>query len=120
MAHTEDRWRKVGPEGRKVKTDRDGKGLRWLAVWVEPDGRRRKKGFATKDAAQAHLDDIAHKTRSGTYVAAERGAITTADWSVIWLNAQTHLKESGKYTTDGIVRKHIRSEERRVGKECPV
>lgn len=107
MAHTEDRWRKVGPEGRKVKTDRDGKGLRWLAVWVEPDGKRRKKGFATKDAAQAHLDDIAHKTRSGTYVSAERGAITTADWSVIWLNAQTHLKESGKYTTDGIIRKHI-------------
>lgn len=107
MGHTEDRWRKAGPHGRKVKTDLDGVGLRWLAVWNEPDGRRRKKAFATKDAAQAHLDDIAHQTRSGTYVSAERGAITTAAWSVIWLNAQTHLKESGRYTTEGIVRKHI-------------
>lgn len=107
MAHIEDRWTQPGPTGRRVKSERHGTGLRWLAVWTEPDGRRRKRAFATKDAAQAHLDDIAHKTRSGTYVSAERGAITTADWSVIWLNAQTHLKASGKYTTDGIIRKHI-------------
>ena len=65
MAHIEDRWMKTGPTGRKVKTERHGAGLRWLAVWNERDGRRRKRGFSTKDAAQAHLDEVAHAVRSG-------------------------------------------------------
>lgn len=107
MAHVEDRWTQPGPTGRRVKSDRHGSGLRWMAVWHEPDGRRRKKSFTTKDAALAHLDAVSHEKRSGTYVSPERGKITVGEWAQTWLAAQTHLKAGGRNTVEGIVRKHI-------------
>ena len=94
MAHIEDRWTQPGPTGRRVKSERHGTGLRWLAVWNEPDGRRRKKGSTTKDAAQEHLDAVAHQTRSGTYISPERGAITVKEFSEIWVSDQIHQRSS--------------------------
>lgn len=94
MAHIEDRWMKTGPTGRKIKSERHGTGLRWLAVWNERDGRRRKKGFATKDAAQAHLDAVGHQQRSGTYISADRSAITVREFSALWLAEQIHQRSS--------------------------
>lgn len=107
MAHIEDRWTQPGPAGRRVKSERHGTGLRWLAVWVEPDGKRRKKGFATKDAAQAHLDDVSHKTRSGTYIPAERGRITVADYSKHWFSIQLHQQPSTIKVIDRVLRRQV-------------
>lgn len=100
MAHIEDRWMKTGPSGRKVKTERHGAGLRWLAVWNERDGRRRKRGFSTKDAAQAHLDEVAHAVRSGTYIAPERGRILFRDMADLWLVEQVHQRNTSLATID--------------------
>lgn len=105
--HIQDRWMKPGPTGRKIKSDRYGTGSRWQAVWREPDGTRRRKSFTHKDAAQAHLDNVAHTTRSGTYVAVERGSLTLGEWADRWIPAQTHLKPGGLSTVTGIVTKHI-------------
>lgn len=107
MAHIEDRWTQPGPTGRRVKSERHGTGLRWLAVWVEPDGKRRKKGFATKDAAQEHLDEIAHQTRSGTYIAAERGQILFRDMADLWLIEQAHLRSTSRATAEMRLRNTI-------------
>jgi hypothetical protein len=43
MAHVGDLWFSTitGPDAKpvKIKTARHGKGKRWLASWIEPDGR---------------------------------------------------------------------------------
>ena len=87
MPHVEDRWWKhtTDDKGRRrktVKTDRYGKGQRWLAVWEDGD-RRPKKAFPTQDAAQAWIDHVTAGKATGTYTGA-RGAITVADMAVEW------------------------------------
>lgn len=94
MAHVEDRWMVPGPNGRKVKGPRHGQGSRWLAVWHEADGRRRKKAFTTKDAAEGHLDHVGVELRAGTYIAPERGTITVQEMADRWYTAQVHQRAS--------------------------
>lgn len=108
MAHVEDLWMKPGPNGRKIKTSRHGKGSRWRAWWHEPDGTRKSKSFKTKDAAQAHLTAVDHTTRTGTYVSTDRSTITYGTWLDQWTPTQAHLKPGGRNTMEGIVRKHLR------------
>ena len=92
MAHVADRWTTPGPSGRRVRTDRYGTGMRWQAVWHEPDGTRRRRSFATKDAAQAHLEHVGVAQRSGTYVPPDRGRITVAEMADRWLAEQVHQR----------------------------
>lgn len=93
MPHVEDRWWKstVDAAGRRrkaEKTDRYGKGSRWLAVWEE-DGRRPKKAFATRDAAQAWIDEVTTRKGTGTFTGS-RGAITVAEMATEWKAAHQH------------------------------
>ncbi|HYQ76176.1 tyrosine-type recombinase/integrase [Cellulomonas sp.] len=92
MAHVEDRWMVPGPNGRKVKSPRHGQGSRWLAVWHENDGRRRKRAFKTKDAAEAHLDHVGVELRSGTYIAPERALVSLGDVAERWFQEQVHQR----------------------------
>jgi integrase len=109
VANVEDRWTKPDPDGgrKRVRTDRYGTGLRWRATWNEPDGSRRRRSFATKDAAQAHLEHVGVAKRTGAYVSADRGRITVAEFATSWLDAQTHLKPSGRERVEGIVQLHL-------------
>ncbi|MFT4227951.1 tyrosine-type recombinase/integrase [Micropruina sp.] len=54
MGHIRDRWMQPGPNGRKVRSDRWGKGLRWQVRWETPTGQR-SKSFPNKDAAASFL-----------------------------------------------------------------
>ena len=92
MAHVEDRWMVPGPNGRKIKGPRHGQGSRWLAVWHETDGRRRKRAFKTKDAAEGHLDHVGVELRSGTYIAPERGQIPLSEVAERWFQEQVHQR----------------------------
>lgn len=67
-------------------------GMRWQAVWHEPDGTRRRRSFATKGAAQAHLEHVGVSQRSGTYVPPDRGRITVAAMANRWLAEQVHQR----------------------------
>lgn len=112
MAHVADRWTRPGPPDKRgrptrVRTDRYGRGSRWLAVWYEPDGTRRKKAFDNKDAAQAHLENVGHSKRSGTYVGTAEGRITVQQWITTWFPGQTHLKPSGRERVKGIIDRYI-------------
>lgn len=108
MAHVEDRWTVPDPDtGKRVRSPRWGTGKRWLAVWQEPDGRRRKKAFDRKEVAVAHIQHAEVDKRTGAYVSAERGAITIRSWAAMWLPAQTHLKDSGRERVDGILENHV-------------
>lgn len=95
MAHVEDRWTVPNPDGgRRIRSQRYGKGSRWLAVWNESDGTRRKRAFSTKDSAQAHLERVGHEQRSGTYVSPVLARETVRETSQRWLEAGLHRRKS--------------------------
>jgi len=65
MASIEDRWVAVGPAGRRRRTVRWGRGLRWRVRWERPDGGRASKSFATREAADEHLAALAASEGGG-------------------------------------------------------
>lgn len=102
MARVEDRWHRKD----RTRTEGYGKGLRWLAVWTEA-GDEKKKSFATKDGAKAHLAWIDHNQRAGTYVSADRSRVFVRDLLPQWVDAQAHLKPSTLAATKSDVRATI-------------
>ena len=77
MAHIQDLWEKT-VDGRRVRTDRHGKGRRWQARYLDADGRDRTKMFDRKQDAERELAvfkqlDEARKQREGVKPA---GAMT--------------------------------------------
>lgn len=105
--HVEDLWMKPGPNGRKTKTARHGKGSRWRAWWHEPDGTRRSKSFKTKDAAEAHLTAIDHQIRSHEYIPTHLGDITVTDYAREWLTHQLHQSPGTLRVIDRVIRVQI-------------
>lgn len=95
MAHVEDRWTVRDPDtGRRIHGARWGKGKRWMAVWVESDGARRKKSFDTKDSAQAQIEHAAVDMRAGTYVSPTRGQVAFTTVANAWYDEQIHLHDA--------------------------
>lgn len=81
----EDLWYKTviatdpvtGHESRKkVQSKRYGRGMRWRARYVDPNGKERSQAFATKNAAQKFLDgDVTTKVVTGTWVDPDRSGV---------------------------------------------
>lgn len=94
MGHVEDRWTRPGPDGKRIRTERWGKGKRWRAVWTEPTGERKRQACDTKDEATAVVAKAATSIREGTYVPPDRGRITLADAAELWFAQQLHLRPS--------------------------
>lgn len=108
MAHVEDRWFRPGPTGRRtVRTDRHGQGQRWLAVWNESDGRRRKKAFDNRDAADDWLARVRAQQIEGTYITRERAAATVRDVARDWVDAHPDWSASTAARNRGILTKHV-------------
>lgn len=108
MASLTDRWTRPGPTGRRVKSERHGKGLRWLVEWVEPGGQKRRKSFGNKDAAGAHKARMEVELNEDRYVTPEKRATTYADlWPVFWQIKSTKAKptrEGYLYPWEGYIR----------------
>ena len=100
MAHVEDRWTIPNPDNprKRLRSERWGKGSRWLAVWVEPDGSRRKRACDTKDEAQAFLDKQRQDIRTGTYVSPAAGEVLFGTLAEEWYCAQIHQRSSSLAT----------------------
>lgn len=96
MGHVVDQWTRPDPKAepgrkrRRVRTDRWGRGKRWLARWTESDGRERAKAFDAKDAAEAHLTAVDGALRAGTYVRESR--TTFREYATTWLAQQVHQR----------------------------
>ncbi|WP_324188669.1 tyrosine-type recombinase/integrase [Nocardia flavorosea] len=61
---------------KKAKSDRAGKGKRWRARYVDPNGVERSRSFDTKAAAQKFLDgDVTTKVVTGTWVDPDRSGV---------------------------------------------
>lgn len=89
MGHVRDRWHKPGPSGRKVRSSRYGKGLRWQARWTE-HGKQHSQGFPTKEAAQIHL------ARMATAEPGQRPtlSLTVEEYARTWQESQLHFRPS--------------------------
>lgn len=99
MAHVIDRWNSVNPEtGRKRKTDRHGKGLRWQVEYVNGDGAKRRKSFAYRELADAFCADVKAEQHRGVYRRGT-GRETFRDVSEQWLGAQLHWRDSTRRST---------------------
>ncbi len=88
MAHIADLWERI-VDGRRIRTERYGKGRRWLARYDDPDGRTRSKTFARKLDAERFLATVETDKLRGTYLDPDAGRITLRDFAEAWLDAQT-------------------------------
>ena len=77
----EDRWKRS--DGRK--SSRYGKGMRWLARYVDDGGREHSKAFIRKGDAQKWLDQQTTAIGTGTHVAPRDAQITVTEWCAIWM-----------------------------------
>ena len=91
----EDRWQKSDGSPTAVA----GVGLRWRARYVDDDGKERAKGFRTKAAAKAWLEEIVSSQVTGSYVDPVSGRATFAsfrrDWSArqVWESGTRHTMD---------------------------
>ena len=95
-AGVEDRWTKTvrDADGNECKMPsiRHGKGLRWLARYVDNDGHERSKAFGRKADAQSWLDtEVTAPLVTGTYVAPQAGLVTVGAVYASWSAAQAHI-----------------------------
>ncbi|MBY0288122.1 MAG: site-specific integrase [Mycobacteriaceae bacterium] len=95
-AGVEDRWTKTVRDehgnSQKVASVRHGKGLRWLARYVDDSGLERSKAFNRKSDAQAWLDtEVTAKLATGAYVAPKAGAKIVSEVYESWSASQGHI-----------------------------
>jgi integrase len=102
-AGVEDRWTKTVRDEQgnttKVPSARHGRGLRWLARYVDPEGHEHSKAFGRKADAQAWLDTVIAAQMTGSYVDPLRGKITFdsfyREWSdrQVWVSGTRHAMD---------------------------
>src|SRR6188472_1834859 len=90
QARVEDRWKRA--DG--LPTTRAGSGKRWMARYVDEQGRENTKSFDRQKAAQAWLAEITAAQVTGTYVAPRAGRASVGELHAKWLGTQGHLKET--------------------------
>ena len=83
---------KHGIPGTLVTAARHGKGLRWLARWVDHDGKERSKAFERKADAQTHIKGVTTALTTGTYADPKRGSITFATVAEPWFDSKSGRK----------------------------
>jgi integrase len=98
----EDQWMRRGPDGRKRRTTRYGTGLRWRARWRDDDGREKAKSFRTRDAAQAHLDEVAERVGRPVVKAG-----TVGEWLTVWWATKQRLAETTKADYESLWTQHV-------------
>lgn len=107
MADIDDRWHRRGPDGKPVRTDRYGKGGRWMVRWRDPSGVQRKKSFRLKADAEDYAGSMRQNMRSGSYIAPDAGKVAIEEWARRWLAAQSHVKPSTLERTRIVVENQI-------------
>lgn len=75
-------------ESRREKTDRHGKGKRWLAAWVDPEGREKSRAFEKKVDAEKHADAMSVDTARGDYIDPKAGLTKFSELGQRWLDSR--------------------------------
>jgi hypothetical protein len=100
VAHVEDRWFSTvkGADGKPVKerTARHGKGHRWRARYLDPDGRERNRSFATKVTAEKFLTEVEHSKIAGSYRDPDVGWVTLRKYAAGWVQGYPEDSSRGE------------------------
>lgn len=89
--HIQDRWYKTepGPDGKpiRVKSDRYGKGLRYRARYIGPDGTEKNKSFPDRQKRKAEewLTNIEADMSRGIYINPQTVKVTFRQYAEDWL-----------------------------------
>lgn len=75
-------------KGTLVCTVRHSQGKRWLARWVDHDGKERTKAFDKRADAQRYIDGTTTALNTGTYADPQRSAVTFGTVAEAWLKAK--------------------------------
>ncbi|TQK27897.1 site-specific integrase [Arthrobacter sp. SLBN-53] len=97
----EDRWRRV--DGTPAAAD--GKGKRWRARYVDPDGKEHARGFARKTDAQRWLDEVTAAVVTGQYVDPKAGQVMFRDYAERWREIQVQ-RPSSRAHVETMLRRH--------------
>lgn len=71
----------------REKTERWGKGKRWLATWDE-NGKRVSRAYTHKDAAETAVARVVTNQDDGTHIAKSKTTITLAEMWELWIAAK--------------------------------
>ncbi|MFI5709807.1 phage integrase central domain-containing protein [Kribbella sp. NPDC051620] len=92
MAYVKDQWtRPVKQEDGTVVRERNrrwGRGKRWLAGWLDPNGDERTRAFGTKAAAERHGHAMETDRERGEYIDPEAGKIRFDEVAERWLGSR--------------------------------
>jgi integrase len=105
--HVMDQWTRPGPNGRRVKSDRHGRGKRWLARWTDPSGRERSRAFHLKDEAETFLGQMRTGENSGAWVDPRRSRVTFRTYRLRWLAMKQAGAESSYVWYKGIAEARV-------------
>ncbi|MER5619944.1 site-specific integrase [Streptosporangium sp. NPDC002544] len=110
MAFVKDLWTKTirRPDGKteKVKTARYGIGKRWLAVWLDPDGKEVSTVFGRKADAEKKASSMETDVSRGEYIDPNAGKTLFADFAARWLDSRI-VDPSTKVRYEYIYRLHV-------------
>lgn len=107
MGHVQDLWMKRGPDGKKVRSARYGKGKRWQARWIDPLGEEDSRVFASRDAALVHVSAMEVSVHSGTYVDPKQGKVTFREYAERWRADQLHHRVKTAEQAESRLRLHV-------------
>lgn len=111
-AGVEDRWTKVvrHPDGttEAAPSARHGKGLRWMARWVDDEGSEQTKSFSRKSDAQSWLNtEVTARLVSGSYVRPGAGLMSVTEAYTGWAAAQGHVSTKTAATRKSSWSSHV-------------
>jgi hypothetical protein len=89
MGYAKDLWTRpqAGSDGKtiRVRNARWGKGRRWLACWIDPDGRERSQVFKIQADADRHWRGTETDKARGEYHDPDAGKMLFSDFGKQWL-----------------------------------
>lgn len=110
MGYVKDLWTKrvrLSEGGtQKVKSDRHGKGKRWLAVWEDPDGRERSAAFERKLDAENKVSAMEVDIQRGDYIDPHAGKVLFGEVAERWL-ASRLVDPASMMRYDTVYRLHV-------------
>ncbi|HEV2377570.1 MAG TPA: site-specific integrase [Streptosporangiaceae bacterium] len=92
MGHTKDLWTRpvTGPDGKavRIRNARWGKGKRWLACWIDPEGQDKSRAFKTQTAADKHWQAMETDKERGDYHDPNAGKAVFGEFGKRWLESR--------------------------------
>lgn len=93
-------------ENNRIRNARWGIGKRWLAVWLDPDGRERSKAFKNKTPADLHWQAQETDVERGEYVDPKAGKETFGDVAKRFF-ASRKVDPSSSVKYESVYRLHV-------------